>query len=149
MNILFFLKPKSELDLVYEEDSLGAALERIEKHQFSTIPIINEKSGRYMGTLSEGDLLRDLKKRDTTAMKADWNRPVMKVKRKRDYRAVRVDANIEELFNYAKEQNFVPVIDDTGVLIGIVTRKAILEFGLDVLNKYVDKDKAFSMQLIV
>lgn len=149
MNILFFLKPKSELDLIYEEDSLGAALDRIESHQYSTIPIINEKTGRYLGTISEGDLLRDLKKRDSMAVKVEWNRPVMKVKRKRDYRAVRADANIEELFNYSKTQNFVPVVDDTGVLIGIVTRKAIIEFGLDVMNKYVDKDKAFSMQLIV
>lgn len=142
MNILFFLKPKSELDLIYEEDTLGAALDRIERHQFTTIPIINEKTGQYIGTLSEGDLLRDLKKRDTMTVRVEWNRPIMKVKRKRDYRAVRINSNIEELFTYAKEQNFVPVVDDTGVLIGIVTRKSILEFAFEMMEKYIDHDKA-------
>ena len=30
MNILFFLKPKAELDLVYEDDTVEMAMERIE-----------------------------------------------------------------------------------------------------------------------
>ena len=37
MNILFFLKPKAELDLVYEDDTVEMAMERIEDHQFSSI----------------------------------------------------------------------------------------------------------------
>ena len=44
MNILFFLKPKAELDLVYEDDTVEMAMERIEDHQFSSIPMINEKA---------------------------------------------------------------------------------------------------------
>lgn len=134
MNILFFLKPKAELDLVYEDDSIGMAMERIENHQFSSIPMINEKTGRYIGTLSEGDLLRTLRKKDGAPFGME-NRSVMSVRRKRDYKCVRADADIEELFAFVKEQNFVPVVDDTGVLIGIVLRSTILEFVFGILQK--------------
>ena len=127
MNILFFLKPKAELDLVYEDDTVEMAMERIEDHQFSSIPMINEKTGKYIGTLSEGDLLRTLRKGDVSSSGV-LNRSVMTVHRKRDYKSVRADSDIEELFAYVTEQNFVPVVDDTGVLIGIVLRSSILEF---------------------
>ncbi len=128
MNILFFLKPKAELDLVYEDDTIGMAMERIERHQFSSIPMINEKTGRYLGTLSEGDLLRTLRQKEGPSLRSCENRSVMTVRRKRDYRSVRADSDMEELFRYVTEQNFVPVVDDTGVLIGIVLRSTILDF---------------------
>ncbi len=128
MNILFFLKPKSELDLVYEDDTIGMAMERIEYHQFSSIPMINEKTGKYIGTLSEGDLLRALRKGADQDVRSCETRSVMTVHRKRDYNSVRADSDVKELFKYLKEQNFVPVVDDTGVLIGIVLRSNILEF---------------------
>ena len=127
MNILFFLKPKAELDLVYEDDTVEMAMERMEDHQFSSIPMINEKTGKYIGTLSEGDLLRTLRKGDVSSSGV-LNRSVMTVHRNRDYKSVRADSDIEELFAYVTEQNFVPVVDDTGVLIGIVLRSSILEF---------------------
>ncbi len=128
MNILFFLKPKAELDLVYEDDTIGMAMDRIEDHQFSSIPMINEKSGKYLGTLSEGDLLRALQRSEEQGILSCENRSVMTVRRKRDYKCVRADSDMEELFRYVTEQNFVPVVDDTGVLIGIVLRSTILEF---------------------
>ena len=52
MNILFFLKPKAELDLVYEDDTVEMAMERIEDHQFSSIPMINEKARSVRATFS-------------------------------------------------------------------------------------------------
>ncbi len=128
MNILFFLKPKSELDLVYEDDTIGMAVERIEHHQFSSIPMINEKTGKYLGTLSEGDLLRAFRQKSAQDVRSCETRSVMTVRRRRDYKCVRANSDMEELFRYVTEQNFVPVVDDTDVLIGIVPRSTILEF---------------------
>ena len=139
MNILFFLKPKSELDLVYEDDTIGMAMERIEYHQFSSIPMINEKTGKYIGTLSEGDLLRALRKGADQDVRSCETRSVMTVHRKRDYNSVRADSDVKELFKYLKEQNFVPVVDDTGVLIGIVLRSSILEF---MISHYSEEKEA-------
>lgn len=142
MNILIFLKPKAELDLVYEEDTIGEALECIERHQFSSIPIINKKTGKYVGTISEGDFLRELNKNPSFAFNGKAERPVTYIRRRKDYKSVSIDSNMEEVLNCAKDQNFVPVVDDTGVLIGIVTRTSILEFIYGIIDKYVDKEKA-------
>jgi predicted transcriptional regulator len=40
--------------------------------------------------------------------------------------------NVDQLFNRVAEQNFVPVVDDRGVFIGIVTRKAVIKFLTDI-----------------
>ena len=40
MNILFFLTPKSEVAYISEEDTLRQALEKMEHHKYSAIPII-------------------------------------------------------------------------------------------------------------
>lgn len=128
MNILFFMTPKSEVDVIYEDDTFGQALEHISKHHYTTIPVINEMTGKYLGTLTQGDLLRALARNDSMPLRMFRDKPVMNIKRKRDYRAVRASADIEELFHSAMEQNFVPVVDDMDTFIGIVTRKSIMQF---------------------
>ena len=43
---------------------------------------------------------------------------------------VRVDTRVEDLISVAADQNFVPVVDDKGDFIGIVTRSRILKYCL-------------------
>lgn len=54
MNILFFLTPKSEVAYIYEDYTIRQALEKMEYHKYSAIPIIS-KDGKYVGTITEGD----------------------------------------------------------------------------------------------
>ena len=42
---------------------------------------------------------------------------------------------VEDLFDCAINQNFVPVLDDMGYFIGIVTRKDIMKYGYSLLKK--------------
>lgn len=42
--------------------------------------------------------------------------------------AVNINASIEDLLLMAMNQNFVPVVDDIGSFIGIVTRRDIMQF---------------------
>ena len=128
MNILFFLTPKKDVDCIYVDDTVGDALRSLENHRYSALPIIDEKTGRYIGTLSEGDILRDITTRDDLPYYVEESRPIMKVRRKRDYHAVNAGADMEELFQSAQVQNFVPVTDDTGAFIGIITRSSIMQF---------------------
>ena len=46
MNILFFLKPKSELAYIYDYHTLRQALEIMEHHRYSCVPIL-DKDGKY------------------------------------------------------------------------------------------------------
>ncbi|MDD5939516.1 MAG: CBS domain-containing protein [Lachnospiraceae bacterium] len=128
MNILFFLTPKRDVDMIYEGDTLGEALDRMASHEFTCLPIVNEKTGRYVGTISEGDILRDLTRGNGRILGIEKSRPVMSIHRKRDFIAISANSDMEELFSGAANQNFIPVTDDSGTFIGIITRKSIIEF---------------------
>ena len=52
----------------------------------------------------------------------------MEISHRKDYTPVSVDTRMEDLMNKAVEQNFVPVVDDRDMFIGIVTRKAIMQY---------------------
>ena len=56
INILFFLTPKAEVAYVKRNDSLRQALDRMEQHKYSSIPVLNDE-GEYTGTVTEGDML--------------------------------------------------------------------------------------------
>ena len=49
------------------------------------------------------------------------------MKRRWNYKAVSIDAEIGELADLILDQNFVPVVDGRNVFIGIVTRKVIMQ----------------------
>lgn len=128
MNILFFLTPKSEVAYIYDTDSLRQALEKMENHRFAAVPIISKEDGHYIGTLTEGDLLWNIKERNDLSLKAAEEVPIMDVKRRWDNEPVDVDVNMEDLVNKAMNQNFVPIIDDAKRFIGIITRKDLIQY---------------------
>lgn len=127
MNILFYLVPKSEVMYLFDDYSLRQALEKMEYHKYSSVPIIN-RSGNYVGTLTEGDILWEIRRRGSLDLRAAEDISIRQLKRKRDNEPVNVNCNIEDLILTSMNQNFVPVIDDNGIFIGIVTRKSIIEY---------------------
>ena len=133
MNILFFLTPKSEVSYIYEDYTMRQALEKMEYHRYSSIPIIN-KDGKYVGTITEGDLLWTLKKQFNLDLKVVEDIPITFVKRRRDNRPVSIEANIEDLISTSMNQNFVPVIDDKDTFIGIIKRRDIIEYCYDKIK---------------
>lgn len=127
MKIVAFVKPKNEVVLLYDDHSIYEALEIMEKHRYTTIPIIS-REGNYIGTLSEGDLLWYLKNKESFDVKSMEKKHITEVKRHRDYQAINIDANITELIVKAADENFVPVVDEHQLFIGIVTRKTLLNY---------------------
>ena len=127
MKILFFLTPKSEVAYIYEDYTMRQTLEKMEYHRYSSIPIIN-KEGKYVGTLTEGDLLWTLKNDFSLDLKSVEDVPIMNVKRRKDNAPVSVEANIEDLISKSMNQNFVPVIDDEETFIGIIKRRDIIDY---------------------
>lgn len=127
MNILFFLKPKSEVAYIYDYHTVRQALEIMEYHKYSCIPIL-DKEGRYKGSITEGDLLWGLKAKNLIKMKETESINVMTIHRRNDYQYVTSNAKMEDLIGRAMEQNFVPVVDDQKCFIGIVTRRDIIGY---------------------
>lgn len=136
MNILFYLTPKSEVMYLYDDYSLRQALEKMEYHKYGSVPIIS-RDGNYVGTLTEGDILWELMRRKSLDLHEAEDIPIRKLKRKRDNQPVNVDCKIEDLVMTSMNYNFVPVIDDNGVFIGIVTRKSIIEYCYNQYKKLV------------
>lgn len=125
MNILFFLTPKEEVAYIEADDTLRQVLEKMEHHGYTAIPMLG-KDGKYIGTITEGDLLWFLKDRNFPDLRELEEMPISAIRRRRDNMPVNVQESMENLFDKVTNQNFVPVIDDKSVFIGIVTRKDIL-----------------------
>lgn len=127
MNIMFFLKPKSELAFIYDYHTLRQALEIMEYHRYTCIPILN-KEGKYIGTITEGDLLWATKKLNFMSLKEAEKFSIMKIDRRVDYLSVTANSKMEDLIERSMEQNFVPVVDDEQHFVGIVTRSDIIGY---------------------
>ena len=133
MNILFFLHPKAELAFIYDYHTVRQAMEIMEHYKYSCVPILN-RAGKYVGTITEGDLLWDLKEKGILNIKQAENLSIMKVERRCDYLPVSIECDMEDLVKRAMEQNFVPVEDDQHFFIGIVTRRDIIAYLSDKIK---------------
>lgn len=127
MNILFFLTPKSEVAYVREDDTLRQALEKMENHGYAAVPLLSV-DGRYIGTLTDGDVLWGLKRQHFPSLREMEEISVMEIRRRYDNRPVFASENMEGLLEKVTVQNFVPVVDDDKIFIGIVTRRDVLHY---------------------
>ncbi len=127
MNVLFFLTPKSQIKYVDSSMSIRQVLEVIEHYRFTTIPLLS-KDGKFIGTITEGDLLFYVKDHPFKSISEFNNVNILEVKRHRDYLPINSNHDMVDLIVTAVNENFVPVLDDLGYFIGIVTRKSIINY---------------------
>ena len=131
-SILFFLTPKAMCAYLYDDYTIRQALEKMESAGYTAIPILSRK-GDYRGTLTEGDLLWALKNMCNMDIKQAESKKIMDISRRKDNVPVRITASMHDLIERASHQNSVPVVDDYGAFIGLVTRKAIIKYCHDKL----------------
>ena len=126
VNLLLLITPKTQVACLNTTMNVRQALEKMRAHGYSAIPIINN-DGEYMGTVSEGDLLWQIVKNERISIEDLEGIMLSDLPRKNDTPAVKVDASTEELVTQITNHNFVPVVDDRNVLMGIVTRKKVMQ----------------------
>lgn len=127
MNIAFFLIAKNDTVFLPLNSTMRQALERMEYHRYTAVPVIDE-AGRYAGTITEGDLLWKMKNTPSLTF-LDTSQVMLKdISQQRTNHPVRIDAEIEDLLSLAIAQNFVPVVDDQDIFIGIIRRREIIEY---------------------
>ena len=117
---------------LYDDYTIRQALAKMESAGYAALPILN-KRGEYRGTLTEGDLLWAMKNMCYMDMRQAEARRIMEISRRKDNLPVRITASMHDLVERASRQNFVPVVDDYGAFIGIITRKAIIQYCYDKL----------------
>ena len=135
MNVAYFLTPKRDVIWVSIDASMRHTFQLMEQSGYTAIPLL-DMDGGYVGTVTEGDLLRHLMYLGLTANAESTERVQLAgVTLRGAITPVDVDANIEALFERAIKQNFVPVQDSRGAFIGLVRRRAILEYCAGMLQK--------------
>jgi len=139
MNIAFFLTPKSEVVFEKSTDTMRQALEKMEYHTHTAIPILDEK-GRYIGTLTEGDLLWKLKNSPGLDFKNTSKVIISDISMHQTNNPVHIDSNIEDLIATSINQNFVPVVDDENIFIGIIKRSDIITYCYERFFEKVKKE---------
>lgn len=127
MNVAFFLIPKKDIIYLKENATMRQALERMEYHSYSAVPLIDDE-GKYVGTITEGDLLWKLKNTPGLTFQNTEDISLSEVEQHVQNLPVTIDAEIEDLISRAVVQNFVPVVDDQQVFIGIVRRREMIEY---------------------
>jgi len=134
MNVAFFLKPKSEVTHLHSGDSLPEALETLRGSGYRIVPVIDE-DGRYVSTVGEGDFLWSLIRLENGALKpldggSAGRMCVRDVLGKDKNPPCHIGEPIESLIGRTAGQNFIPIVDDREIFIGIVTRRAVIEYFL-------------------
>ncbi len=135
MNVAFFLKPKSEVFYLQDSMPLARALHQMRLSGYTSVPVI-DRDGRYVGAVNEGDFLRALARTDgehlqlAIASDAECKRVRDILSRDRNPSG-RIDEPVEVLVSRTAGQNFLPIVDDRGVFIGIVTRRNVIRYFLE------------------
>ncbi len=136
MNIAFFMQPKANVAFLYSDFTVRQALEKMHHHGYSAIPVIN-RDGTYVGTVSEGDFLWYIVQGEGDTPRTIGIEELERLKLSdidfvsRDNPPIKISADIDELLMMVMSRNFIPVVDDRDMLIGIVTRRAVIRYFYD------------------
>ena len=134
MNAAFFLIPKSQVATLEDDDTFRQGLEKMRYHGYTAIPVLT-KQGKYVGTLSEGDLLWNLVDIGGASLEECEDLHIADILRPDRNPPVKITAKAEELLEQLMTHNFLPVTDDEGAFIGIVTRQRMIAYLKDRANK--------------
>lgn len=130
MNILMLLTPKKNVTFLLVDQTIEEGLKVLQKIRYSSIPLLNNK-GKYVGSLTEGDLLWHMENNNNS--RSD---KLGSISRLRDNKEQKVSANLDEIFITSLGQNFIPISDDRGYFIGIITRSAIINYYVELIKEY-------------
>ncbi len=138
MNIISLLVPKASTAYVYDDCTVRQGLEKMRAHGYTAIPVLT-RNGMYAGTVSEGDFLWSMLDRHNNSIRSQEKILISDIMRTDFNPPVNIYTSIDELLQRAVRQSFIPVTDDRGSFIGIVTRQNILLTLLDKNKKSISK----------
>ena len=128
INVLSLITPKKQVAYLDDKMSLRQALEKMKAHGYAAIPLLKENTGEYLGTISEGDLLWYIVENEKFELHNSEDISIKKIVRGHEISPMSIDCNIDEVLERVTTQNFIPIVDDRGILMGIVTRRSILNY---------------------
>ena len=131
MNLAYFLTPKQDVTTLFDDNTYRKGLEILRKSGQSTLPVTT-REGVYVGVVTAGDFLwrivnGDVDKKGNLVVTPSEGVMVKDIMKDKNYPPVNITASLDDLLSVISNQNFVPVVDARGVLIGIVRRHTVLD----------------------
>ena len=126
MNVAFFLIPKSHVAYLTEGSSFRHGMDKLRRHGYTAIPVV-ARDGRYLGSVNEGDFLWNIMSMGSLDLNELEEARIDDIISDRTP-PVRVTTPVEELMDRLLDQNFVPVVDDRDMFVGIVTRRSVMAY---------------------
>lgn len=122
LNVMSLLKPKSTVTYINGNDTLEKTMNILRENGYATVPVVG-KDGRYLGTISEGDLLWYITDHGFDSVKDTYASEVTNTDRNP---AVHDIVDSKTIVHDILSQNFLCMVDDRECFIGIITRKDII-----------------------
>lgn len=122
MSLLDLLTPATEVPSLSLTDTVRDAFDRLERFRRAAAPIL-DRSGRYVATITEADL-----RRHVTAARNRihaFAAVLSQVQRGAHNAAVTIDRGVASIIEQATRWGFVPVVDATRRLLGIIDRRQL------------------------
>ena len=135
LNVFELSTPKSSVTFILDNSTVRQALEKIVYHKYTVVPVLNS-NGEYVGSISEGDILRYLLAKNEMDKEACESLLIKDIDKYRSYAPVKVDASFDEIYEASLNQNFIPIIDDRNVFIGIIKRKEVVAYIKKLVDEY-------------
>lgn len=124
MTIMQLLTPIAQVPWLSVSDTVRDAFDHLETHELSATPML-DWSGRYIGTITEADLRRHVASAKDRI--GAFETRLSDIERRAQNPAVTPDRGLSSIANRAAGHGFIPVVDATGRLVGIVDRRRIIE----------------------
>lgn len=122
MSVAFFLTLKKELVYAKLTSTVRQVLERMKYYKCTQIIILNDE-GAYIGIISKEDLMSKIEGLQIKFENLSKMGIMGMVKSMTD-KAINIDYNIEDLI--MDNGNFVPVVDDNNIFIGVIKKSDAL-----------------------
>jgi len=127
MMMLQLLTPITDVPWLSAADTVRDALDHLETYELSAAPLLDH-AGRYAGTVTQADLRRHVAgAADRTAALAT---PLSAIERRARNPAIPIDRDPASLADEAAAHGFVPVVDASGRLAGVIDRRRLLDLHL-------------------
>lgn len=137
-SIVFLLTPKSKITILMEDFTIRQCLEKMKHYGYTAMPVLND-NGEYIGTVSEGDFLWHLIQKGEYDIEAQEDYTLNNIVRVTWNTPIKIDAKLDQVLTQVMDQNFVPVVDDRGMFMGIITRKSVMQY---YSNKFLQSPSA-------
>lgn len=128
MNALLLLTPKNQLKFLDASNTAFQGVEKMRVSGYTAIPVVDGQTGVYVGTVSQGDFLWKLVDSPNQNLFDLKQVKLIDLIDSNQYKPMHVQSSMDEVVEAIMNQNFIPLVDDRGVFMGIVTRRKVIEY---------------------